>query len=142
MSGKGRKETPIQADTHDGLNEAFWGLWWIQNAGKVMTAKGHYVQLGPPGIGDIVGAPEGGAPLCYIETKREKGGHHRDTQKQWRDWAEAAGHVYVKGRDPAKILVELRDKIEDWHRRRGLSWEPAGDFEAAIKAAANAQAAG
>jgi hypothetical protein len=132
---KGRKEAPIQSEMLDGANEAFWGLWWRQNAGEVLTATGHNTYLGPEGISDIVGAPEGGAPLCFFEAKREKGGRHRKGQKQWQAWAEAADMVYVKANSKEQMLLEARDKIRAWWKRRGIDWEPAGDFETALRGA-------
>lgn len=94
---KDRPESVVLKECLDHLHAAFWpGFFWRQNAGKVQTAAGHYIDLGPEGIADIVGmvpTPHG-ARIVFVECKR-RGGKQRAAQVAFQAAVEEMGAVYV-----------------------------------------------
>ena len=47
------------------------GVFWRQNAGRVKSDRGAWIQLGPPGMSDIVGVIQGRS--VFVEVKTDKG---------------------------------------------------------------------
>lgn len=97
---KERPESEVLKECLDALHAAFWpGFFWRQNAGKVQTEKGHYIELGPDGIADIVGlVPTAhGAIITFIECKRRTS-KQRETQAAFQAAVEALGAIYVVAR--------------------------------------------
>lgn len=88
------------------LSAAGLGICWRQNAGKVQTSKGHWIELGPEGIADIVGIlPDG--RIYFVECKTRTG-RQREAQKRWQKAVEALGAIYVVARSGAQAVDRVR----------------------------------
>jgi hypothetical protein len=96
---KDRPESEVLKECLDALHAAFWpGFFWRQNAGKIQTKAGHWVELGPDGIGDIVGlvpTPHG-ARIVFVECKKRTG-KQRESQAAFQAAVEALGAIYALG---------------------------------------------
>lgn len=101
-------ETSIQKKILLAVSKAFYpGIFWRQNAGKVKTADGYWVELGPDGIADIVGfLPDDGRSV-FIECKR-KTGKQRETQEGFQKAARRGGAIYVVARSPEEAVDRVR----------------------------------
>lgn len=66
-------------------------IFWRQNSGGVRLQSGHYCQIAPYGIPDIVGCVDG--QWIGIEVKRP-GEPANDNQERFREWITAAGGIY------------------------------------------------
>lgn len=104
------RETSVQKRILLAVSEAFHpGIFWRQNAGKVQTIDGYWVELGPDGIADIVGFLPGGQ-IVFIECKR-KTGKQRETQERFERAVAAAGAVYIVARSPKESVSKIRAAI-------------------------------
>lgn len=81
-------------------------VWWRQNVGRVRTDRGIWVQLGPPGIADLMGALDGRAVAVEVKQPR---GEQREAQKRFQKAWEAAGGVYVLARSPEAAVASLKE---------------------------------
>lgn len=101
------RETDIQNRILVALCAAFPGrsVWWRQNAGRVKTDRGVWVQLGPPGIADIMGSLCGRSVAVEVKTAT---GAQRDAQRAFQAAWERAGGVYVLARSPEAAVEALR----------------------------------
>ncbi|GGH24591.1 hypothetical protein GCM10010973_11180 [Cribrihabitans marinus] len=78
------------------ISAAGLGICWRQNAGKIQSASGHWIELGPEGIADIVGfLPDG--QIYFVECKKRTG-KQREAQKRWQTAVEKMGAIYVLAR--------------------------------------------
>lgn len=101
------RENSIQKKILLAVSEAFHpGIFWRQNAGKVQTWDGYWVELGPDGIADIVGFLPGGRAV-FIECKR-KSGKQRKTQEGFQRAVTAAGAIYIVARCPKEAVRQVR----------------------------------
>lgn len=82
------------------------GIFWRQNAGKVKTADGYWVELGPEGIADIVGFLPGGQ-IVFVECKR-RSGKQRESQKNFQRAVERGGAIYVVARTGPQAVEGVR----------------------------------
>ncbi|MCG6111537.1 MAG: VRR-NUC domain-containing protein [Paracoccus sp.] len=100
------KETDIHNAVLVALSQRFHphGVFWRQNAGKVKTATGAFVSLGPPGISDIVGLLDGRA--VFIEVKTDSG-QQRTAQAAFQKAIEKAGGLYIIARSPEEAIDQL-----------------------------------
>lgn len=80
-------------------------MFWRQNAGKVQTLKGHWVELGPDGIADIVGFLPAGR-IVFVECKLAKG-KQRESQEACQKAVEPSGAIYVVAREPEKAVADV-----------------------------------
>lgn len=104
---KDRPESEVLNECLGALSAAFWpGVWWRQNAGKVQTAAGYYIDLGPEGIADIVGFLPGGQ-IVFVECKRRTG-KQRESQKAFQAAVEAAGALYVLARSGPEAVAGVK----------------------------------
>lgn len=108
------RESTILTHVLLALSQAFHpGVFWRQNAGKVQTATGHWIELGPDGIADVVGfipTPHG-ARIIFIETKTRKG-KQRESQKRFQSAVEAAGAIYVIARSGAEAVTRVKERLK------------------------------
>lgn len=101
------RETRAQKGILLALSEAFHpGIFWRQNAGKVQTVDGYWVELGQDGIAGIVGFLPGGQ-IVFIECKR-KTGKQRKTQEGFERAVSAAGAIYVVARSSEDAVSSIR----------------------------------
>jgi len=100
------KETDIHNRILIALTQRFHplGVFWRQNAGRVRSDRGAWVQLGPPGISDIVGLIEGRS--VFVEVK-VPGGKQRTGQAAFQRAVEKAGGLYLVARSPEEALAML-----------------------------------
>lgn len=92
------------------LSQEFWpGLFWRQNAGKVQTANGYWVELGPEGIADIVGFLPSGQ-IVFVECKR-RSGRQRKSQVTFQSAAEKGGALYVVARTGEQAVEGIKSLI-------------------------------
>ena len=104
------REASIQKRILLALSEAFWpGIFWRQNAGKVQTIDGYWVELGPDGIADIVGFLDGGRAV-FVEVKRRTG-KQRKTQEAFQRAVTTGGAIYVVARSPEEAVRRVRAAI-------------------------------
>lgn len=104
---KDRPESVVVQECLDWLHRDFWpGFFYRQNAGKIQTAKGHWVDLGPEGIADIVGLVPTpyGARIVFVECKKRTG-KQRASQLAFQKAVEALGAVYVVARSGAEAVA-------------------------------------
>lgn len=110
---KDRPESAILAECLADLHAAFYpGFFWRQNAGRVQTAAGHWVDLGPEGIADIVGmvpTPHG-ARMVFVECKRRTG-KQRAAQAAFQAAVEALGAVYVLARSGPEAVAGVKEGL-------------------------------
>lgn len=66
-------------------------IFWRQNSGGVRLQSGHYCQIAPYGIPDLVGCVDG--QWIGLEVKRP-GEPANDNQERFREWITAAGGIY------------------------------------------------
>ncbi|MCB2126041.1 MAG: VRR-NUC domain-containing protein [Rhodobacteraceae bacterium] len=103
---KDKSESVILKECLLALSAAGLGICWRQNAGKVQTSKGHWIELGPEGIADIVGIlPDG--RIYFVECKTRTG-RQREAQKRWQKAVEALGAIYVVARSGAQAVDRVR----------------------------------
>lgn len=107
---KERSESSVVKRVLLALSKEFWpGIFWRQNAGKVKTVDGYWVELGPEGIADIVGfLPTG--QIVFVECKRRTG-KQRDSQKTFQRSAEKAGAIYVVAREGEQAVADVKKKL-------------------------------
>lgn len=110
------KETDIHNAILIALTKAFHphGVFWRQNAGKVKTDRGVWVQLGPTGISDVVGALLGLSVFIEVKTAT---GTQRKGQKAFQQAVEKAGGLYLVARSPEEALAGLKAGLQ----ARGLT---------------------
>lgn len=102
------KEAAVLSHVLLALSEAFHpGVFWRQNAGKVQTKEGHWIDLGPEGISDIVGFLPSGQ-IVFIETKTRRG-RQRESQKRWQAAVERAGGIYIVARSGDEAVQRVRE---------------------------------
>lgn len=107
MAGvKDRPESVVLKEVLVALSEAGLGICWRQNAGKIQTAKGHWIELGPEGIADVVGFLPGGRAY-FVECKRRTS-KQREAQKRFQRAVEAMGAVYVVARSGEEAVAGVR----------------------------------
>ena len=109
-----KAESRILAEVLVALSEAFPdGIFWRQNAGKVLSAAGHWIGLGPVGIADVVGfvQTQWGAQIVFVETKTLKG-TLRESQKRFRSAVENKGGIYVVARSATQAVESLNEKLK------------------------------
>lgn len=103
---KDRPESVVLKECLEAVCAAFWpGTAWRQNAGKIQTSTGHWVELGPEGIADIVGVvpTPHGARIFFVECKRRRG-KQREAQKRFQAAMEAIGVIYVVAETGAQAV--------------------------------------
>lgn len=130
MSRAPRKKERSEADIQKGVllalsNRFYPGIAWRQNAGRVQTITGHWVDLGPEGIPDVplfvpcvpIELPDAlpFAVMCFVEVKRRTG-KLREAQKRWKEAVERAGGVCVVARSEEQAV----DGVIAGLRARGL----------------------
>lgn len=102
---KDKSESVILKECLLALSAAGLGICWRQNAGKVQTSKGHWIELGPEGIADIVGIlPD--ARIYFVECKTRTG-RQREAQKRWQKAVEALGTFYVVARSGQEAVAGI-----------------------------------
>lgn len=103
---KGARESSIQKRILLAVSEAFWpGVFWRQNAGKIQSIDGYWIELGPEGIGDIAGFLPGGRAV-FIECKTRTGAQ-RKSQKAFQKAVTAAGAIYVVARSADEAVARI-----------------------------------
>lgn len=110
---KDRPEGVVLKECLDALHAAFYpGFFWRQNAGKIQTKAGHWIELGPDGIADIVGmVPTAhGARIVFVECKKRTG-KQRDSQAAFQAAVEALGAVYVVARSGAQAVDGVKESL-------------------------------
>lgn len=101
------RESSIQKRILLAVSEAFYpGFFWRQNAGKIQSIDGYWIELGPEGIGDIAGFLPGGR-MVFIECKTRTGAQ-RKSQKAFQKAAVAAGAIYVVARSPEEAVKKIK----------------------------------
>ena len=101
------KEAAILSQVLLAVSQAFHpGVFWRQNAGKVQTKEGRWIDLGPEGISDIVGFLPGGQ-IVFIETKTRRG-RQRESQKRWQAAVEKAGGIYIVARSGEEAIEKIK----------------------------------
>lgn len=111
---KDRPEKVVVAEVLDALHSAFYpGFFWRQNAGRIQTAAGHWVELGPEGIADVVGlVPTAhGARIVFVECKRRTG-KQRAAQAAFQAAVEALGAVYVLARSGPEAVAGVKEGLK------------------------------
>lgn len=93
------------------------GVFWRQNAGRVRSDRGAWVQLGPPGISDIVGLIQGRS--VFVEVKTDTG-KQRTGQEAFQRAVEKAGGLYLVARSPDEALAGLIAGLQE----KGLELPP------------------
>lgn len=113
------RETDIHNRTLAALTKAFHphGIFWRQNSGRVQTADGRWVLLGPPGIADIVGLVLGQAVFVEVKTAS---GRQRPAQAAFQHAVEKAGGLYIIARSPEEAVAGLTAGLT----ARGLAVPP------------------
>lgn len=81
------------------------GVFWRQNAGRVKSAQGRWIALGPTGISDVVGVLDGRAVFVEVKTAT---GKQRDAQRKFQKAVEKAGGFYVVARSPEEAVAALK----------------------------------
>ena len=107
-------ETQIQNQILLALSQKYHtkgGVFWRQNAGRIRSHTGAWVQLGPVGISDIVGVVCGIA--FFFEVKTSKG-RQRKEQAAFEKAITKAGGVYavVRSVEEAIQVVENHIKVQ------------------------------
>lgn len=108
------RESSILKATLLALHKEFHpGIFWRQNAGRIQTAAGHWIDLGPEGIADIVGfiPTPAGARVVFVETKTRRG-KQRESQERFQAAVERAGGIYVLARSPREAVEGVRQSLK------------------------------
>ncbi|WP_296643034.1 VRR-NUC domain-containing protein [Roseinatronobacter sp.] len=98
-------ETDIQNKILLALSKEFHkhgGVFWRQNAGKIRSHTGAWVQLGPVGISDIVGVVFGKVFFFEVKTKT---GRQRKAQAAFENAITKAGGVYAVVRSAEEAVA-------------------------------------
>ncbi|MGY6410767.1 MAG: hypothetical protein ACXIUV_07060 [Alkalilacustris sp.] len=89
------------------------GIFYRQNAGKVQTATGYWIELGPDGIGDIVGfIPSASGAVFFCGETKTRRGQQRESQKRFQAAVEKAGGVYVLGRSGEEMVKKTHEALK------------------------------
>lgn len=108
---KERSESSVVKRVLLALCKEFWpGTFWRQNAGKIKSVDGYWIELGPEGIADIVGFLPGGQ-IVFVECKR-RSGKQRESQKNFQEAVEKAGAIYIVARSGDQAVLDVKKALK------------------------------